>query len=162
MNNENEDGSVSVSNNNSSSQIPHPIVLRPLSQIEGAGVVYNAMIANMMKFSALSVMAFVTRSHVLYAEAAHSAGDTVNQIVSLLSLRYATRSPDWTHPYGYGSRRWVVAFTNGVVLFGMSYIYVCVCVCMQCMYGCMCGVRVSVEMYVICKKKKNNDFFLFF
>ncbi|MGH3004896.1 MAG: cation diffusion facilitator family transporter [Gaiellaceae bacterium] len=60
---------------------------------------------------------FLTGSSALFAEAAHSAADTTNQGLLLMSLSLGRRKPDETHPFGHGKERFFWAFTASVMMF---------------------------------------------
>ncbi len=57
----------------------------------------------------------MTRSLSILGDAAHSAVDTINNIVGLIVLKYATEPPDTKHPYGHGKFETLAAF--GIVIF---------------------------------------------
>jgi cation diffusion facilitator family transporter len=60
---------------------------------------------------------FPTGSRALFAEAAHSAADTTNQGLLLMSLSLGKRKPDEEHPFGHGKERFFWAFTASVMMF---------------------------------------------
>jgi cation diffusion facilitator family transporter len=60
---------------------------------------------------------FLTGSSALFAEAAHSAADTTNQGLLLVSLSLGKRKPDEEHPFGHGKERFFWAFTASVMMF---------------------------------------------
>ena len=57
----------------------------------------------------------VTSSLSILGDAAHSAADTLNNLVGLIVMRYATEPPDKQHPYGHGKFETLAAF--GIVIF---------------------------------------------
>ena len=57
----------------------------------------------------------VTLSLSILGDAAHSAADTLNNLVGLIVMRYATEPPDKQHPYGHGKFETLAAF--GIVIF---------------------------------------------
>jgi cation diffusion facilitator family transporter len=52
------------------------------------------------------VAGVLTGSSALLAEAAHSAADTLDQVLLLASLSRSSRPPDREHPFGYGQERY--------------------------------------------------------
>jgi len=90
---------------------------------EGEGstaVVLRAFIANFGIALAKFVVAFVSGSASMLAEAVHSLADTGNQIVLLVGIRKARRAEDSRHEFGYGSERYFWAFIVAVSLFTMG------------------------------------------
>ena len=57
----------------------------------------------------------VTSSLSILGDAAHSAADTLNNIVGLVVIKYAVEPPDKQHPYGHGKFETLAAF--GIVIF---------------------------------------------
>lgn len=57
----------------------------------------------------------ITSSLSILGDAAHSAADTLNNLVGLIVMRYATEPPDKQHPYGHGKFETLAAF--GIVIF---------------------------------------------
>lgn len=57
----------------------------------------------------------ITRSISILGDAAHSAVDTINNLVGLVVLRFAIEPPDKEHPYGHGKFETLAAF--GIVTF---------------------------------------------
>src|SRR5947209_2659225 len=49
-------------------------------------------------------------SAAMYAEAAHSLADTVNQVFLLVSIELAEREPTPEQPFGYGRMRFLWTF----------------------------------------------------
>ncbi|VDN54577.1 unnamed protein product [Dracunculus medinensis] len=59
------------------------------------------------------VAAYLTGSKSLFAEAIHSTMDTLNQLILLTGIRVSKRTPDKSHPYGYGNMRYVSSLISG-------------------------------------------------
>lgn len=76
-----------------------------------------AFTANALVALAKSVAAVLTGSASMVAEAAHSWADTGNEIFLLVADRRASRSPDSTHPLGYGREAYVWSMFAAVGLF---------------------------------------------
>lgn len=61
-----------------------------------------AMVANLVITIAKLVMAGLSGSSAMLAEAVHSCIDTVNQALMVVGVRRSKRPPDRRHPFGYG------------------------------------------------------------
>lgn len=57
-----------------------------------------------------------TGSLSILGDAAHSASDTLNNVVGLVVLKYASEPPDKEHPYGHGKFETLAAFAIVVFL----------------------------------------------
>ena len=57
----------------------------------------------------------ITKSLSILGDAAHTAADTLNNIVGLVVLRYSNEPPDKQHPYGHGKFETLAAFA--IVIF---------------------------------------------
>ena len=57
----------------------------------------------------------VTKSLSILGDAAHTTADTLNNVVGLIILRFATQPPDKEHPYGHGKFETLAAFA--IVIF---------------------------------------------
>ena len=71
-----------------------------------------------LNFIVLSIEIFagiITSSLSIFGDAAHTVSDTLNNIVGLIVMRYATEPADKKHPYGHGKFETLAAF--GIVLF---------------------------------------------
>lgn len=66
-----------------------------------------ALGANALIALAKSVVAFVTGSASMVAEAAHSWADTGNEIFLLVAEKRSDKPPDEAHPFGYGREAYV-------------------------------------------------------
>jgi cation diffusion facilitator family transporter len=55
------------------------------------------------------------------SDAIHSAGDSINNIVGLVVMKYATAEPDEGHPYGHAKFETLAAFTLAGFLFVTCY-----------------------------------------
>jgi cation diffusion facilitator family transporter len=76
-----------------------------------------ALIANVVIAGAKLAAGLITGSSALLAEAAHSAADSVNEVLLGLSLRRSRRPADATHPFGYGGTRFLWAFLAAIFSF---------------------------------------------
>jgi len=64
-----------------------------------------------------------TGSAALLAEAAHSIGDSVTEVLLLTALRRSRRPADRAHPFGHGKERyfWSLLAAVGILVFGAAY-----------------------------------------
>ncbi len=80
-------------------------------------VIVAALAANLVIALAKLVGGLVSGSVAMLAEAAHSVGDTVNEIFLYVSLGLGARPADEAHPFGYGKERFFWAFLAAVFIF---------------------------------------------
>lgn len=78
-----------------------------------SALLFNVLIA----LSKLAVALTITRSAALFAEALHSAADAFNSCTLLFGILQGKRTPDRTHPYGYGLETNFWALMASFVLF---------------------------------------------
>ena len=76
-----------------------------------------ALLGNLVVVAAKLVAGLTTGSAALLAEAAHSAADSINELLLGLSLRRARRPADALHPFGHGSARFLWAFVAAISSF---------------------------------------------
>ncbi|MGN6753885.1 MAG: cation diffusion facilitator family transporter [Intrasporangium sp.] len=95
----------------------------PPAEDQSLLTVLIALGANALIAVAKSIVAFVTGSASMVAEAAHSWADTGNEIFLLVAERTSDREPDEKHPFGYGREAYVWSmfaafglFTAGAVV----------------------------------------------
>jgi cation diffusion facilitator family transporter len=91
--------------------------LRAARSRGGRRSILVALIANVAIAAAKLAAGLITGSSALLAEAAHSAADSVNEVLLGLSLRRARRPADATHPFGYGATRFLWAFLAALFSF---------------------------------------------
>ena len=84
----------------------HPAPSRP-PEDESLLTVVVALVANALVATAKSVVAVLTGSASLVAEAAHSWADTGNEVFLLFAGRLSKRPRDPAHPFGYGREAYV-------------------------------------------------------
>jgi len=89
---------------------------------EGGGesllTVIIALVMNALIALAKSVVAVITGSASMVAEAAHSWADAGNEIFLLIAERRAGQKRDATHPFGYGREAYVWSMFAAFGLFG--------------------------------------------
>jgi cation diffusion facilitator family transporter len=76
-----------------------------------------ALLANLIVAAAKLAAGLTTGSAALLAEAAHSAADSVNELLLGLSLRRGRRPADALHPLGHGGARFLWAFVAAISSF---------------------------------------------
>jgi cation diffusion facilitator family transporter len=76
-----------------------------------------ALLANLVVAAAKLAAGLTTGSAALLAEAAHSAADSVNELLLGLSLRRGRRPADALHPLGHGGARFLWAFVAAISSF---------------------------------------------
>lgn len=81
------------------------------------GTVLFAFATNVAVAVAKSIVAALTGSASMVAEAAHSWTDTGNEVFLLLAERRSVKRPDAAHPLGYGRTAYVWAMVAGFGLF---------------------------------------------
>ncbi|MBI2996246.1 MAG: cation transporter [Candidatus Melainabacteria bacterium] len=79
-------------------------------------VLWVILILNLIVLLIKIFAGIVTRSLSILGDAAHSASDTLNNIVGLVVLKYAFEPPDKKHPYGHGKFETLAAFAIVVFL----------------------------------------------
>src|SRR5262245_46452248 len=83
-------------------------------------VVIKALAANVAIAAAKFVVAFISGSAAMLAEAVHSFADSGNQILLLIGLSRSRHAEDATHEFGYGSESYFWAFVVALSLFTMG------------------------------------------
>jgi cation diffusion facilitator family transporter len=82
-----------------------------------------ALAANAVIAVAKLLAGLASGSAAMLAEAAHSAADTIDQLVLLASLRLGRRPPDEEHQFGHGKERFFWAFVAAVWIFFAGAIF---------------------------------------
>ena len=90
---------------------------------ESARTVLVAGAANLLIAAAKLVAGLASGSSAMLSEAAHSFGDTMNQVFLLTSLRRSQRPADAEHPFGYGQARyfWSLLAAVGIFVLGAGF-----------------------------------------
>jgi cation diffusion facilitator family transporter len=89
----------------------------PVAEDDSTPTVLVAGVANLLIAAAKLAAGLVSGSAAMLSEAAHSIGDTVNQVFLLASLRRSRKEPDEEHPFGYGMERYFWSFLAAVGIF---------------------------------------------
>ena len=76
-----------------------------------------ALLSNLVVAAAKLAAGLTTGSAALLAEAAHSAADSVNEVLLGVSLRHGRRPADARHPLGHGGARFLWAFVAAISSF---------------------------------------------
>ncbi len=88
---------------------------------EGGGestlTVVVAFVANLVIAIAKTIVAMITSSASLVAEAAHSWADTGNEVLLLIAHHRSSRPPDERRPFGYGRESYVWSMFAALGLF---------------------------------------------
>ena len=90
---------------------------------ESTGTVLLAGGANLAIAIAKLVGGLISGSAAMLAEAAHSLGDTLNQVLLLTALKRSSKPADARHPFGYGMERyfWSLLAAVGIFVLGAGY-----------------------------------------
>lgn len=79
-----------------------------------------ALTANAVIAVLKTIVAAITGSASMVAEAAHSWADTGNEIFLMIAERRSAKSPDRTHPFGYGREAYVWSMIAAFGLFAVG------------------------------------------
>jgi cation diffusion facilitator family transporter len=90
---------------------------------ESTGTVVLALSMNLLVFICKGVGGLISGSSALMSEAAHSLGDTMNQVFLLTALKRSSRPPDEQHPFGYGQERFFWSLIAAVGIFVAGAIF---------------------------------------
>ena len=82
-----------------------------------------ALFANLFIAVVKFIVAFITASSAMLAEAIHSLADSMNQILLLVGIRRGRRQPDSLHPFGFSGELYFWSFIVAIILFTMGSIF---------------------------------------
>jgi cation diffusion facilitator family transporter len=87
------------------------------------GTVLIAGTANVLVGAIKLAAGIMVGSSAMLAEAAHSAADTLNQALLLISVHRGERPADPRHPFGYGQERyfWSLLAAFGIFIAGAGF-----------------------------------------
>jgi cation diffusion facilitator family transporter len=94
-----------------------------MAQDESTSTVLVAGAANLLIAAAKLVAGLVSGSSAMLSEAAHSLGDTMNQVFLMAAVRKSRKQPDREHPFGYGKERyfWSLLAAVGIFVLGAGF-----------------------------------------
>jgi len=92
-------------------------------QASSKTVVVVALLANLAIAVLKLVVAFLTNSSAMMAEAIHSFADTGNQVLLLLGMKLSKKEPTELHPLGYGRESYFWSFMVAIFLFTLGSAY---------------------------------------
>jgi len=82
----------------------------------GRRAAWVSIVGNILLAAAKGVLALLTGSISLLADAIHSASDLITSVIVLLGLRIARRPADARHPYGHGRAETIATLAVGILL----------------------------------------------
>jgi cation diffusion facilitator family transporter len=86
-------------------------------------VVLAAFSANLFIALVKFVVAWVTVSSAMLAEAVHSSADTMNQILLFVGIKKAAKKADELHPFGFSGETYFWSFIVAIILFTSGAIF---------------------------------------
>jgi cation diffusion facilitator family transporter len=94
-----------------------------MAEDESTSTVLVAGGANLAIAVAKLLTGLASGSAAMLSEAAHSFGDTINQVFLMASLRRSRKPPDEEHPFGYGMERyfWSLLAAVGIFVLGAGF-----------------------------------------
>jgi cation diffusion facilitator family transporter len=94
-----------------------------MAEDESTSTVLVAGTANLLIAVAKLVAGLASGSSAMLSEAAHSLGDTMNQVFLMAALRKSRKPPDPQHPFGYGMERyfWSLLAAVGIFVLGAGF-----------------------------------------
>ncbi len=94
-----------------------------MAEDESTSTVLVAGTANLLIAAAKLVAGIASGSSAMLSEAAHSVGDTMNQVFLMAALRRSRKPADEVHPFGYGMERyfWSLLAAVGIFVLGAGF-----------------------------------------
>lgn len=86
-------------------------------------VVFAALSANLVIAAVKYVVAVISGSSAMLAEAIHSTTDTLNQVLLLVGMRGSRRRADELHPFGFAGESYFWSFIVAIMLFTMGAVF---------------------------------------
>ncbi len=86
-------------------------------------VIFSALSANLFIALMKSIVALITRSSAMLAEAIHSVADTLNQVLLLIGIKKGKREPDSLHPFGFSGELYFWSFIVAIILFTAGAVF---------------------------------------
>lgn len=85
--------------------------------------VFFALVGNIIIAILKFIVAGITRSSAMMAEAIHSVADCTNQIFLLIGNKRSAKGPTEQHPFGYGKEEYFWGFMVAVLLFFVGALF---------------------------------------
>lgn len=86
-------------------------------------VIFTALLANVFIALVKFIVAALTFSSAMLAEAIHSAADTLNQVLLLVGIKKGKRAPDSLHPFGFSGELYFWSFIVAIILFSAGAVF---------------------------------------
>jgi cation diffusion facilitator family transporter len=86
-------------------------------------VIMTAFSGNLLIALVKFVVALVTGSSAMLAEAVHSTADTMNQVLLFVGLKKAAKQADELHPFGFSGEAYFWSFIVAIILFTSGAIF---------------------------------------
>jgi cation diffusion facilitator family transporter len=90
---------------------------------DSKSVVFAAFSANLFIAAVKFLVAWVTASSAILAEAVHSSADTFNQILLFIGIKKAAKKADELHPFGFSGEAYFWSFIVAIILFTSGAIF---------------------------------------
>lgn len=82
--------------------------------------IYSALAANLLIALTKFIAGAYTNSSSMISEGIHSSVDTTNQLLLLYGIKRSKKSPDESHPFGYGKELYFWSFIVSILIFGLG------------------------------------------
>ncbi|MGE8427062.1 MAG: cation diffusion facilitator family transporter [Sphingobacterium sp.] len=82
--------------------------------------IYSALAANLLIALTKFIAGSFTNSSSMISEGIHSTVDTANQLLILYGLKRSKKTPDQSHPFGYGKELYFWSFVVSILIFGLG------------------------------------------
>jgi cation diffusion facilitator family transporter len=86
-------------------------------------VILAAFSANVLIAVVKFIVAWLTTSSAMLAEAIHSTADTMNQVLLYVGLKKAAKKADELHPFGFSGEAYFWSFIVAIILFTSGAIF---------------------------------------
>ena len=86
-------------------------------------VIITALVANLFIGIMKLVVAFLTGSSAMLAEAIHSFADTTNQVFLLVGIKKGEKAPNKLHPFGFSGELYFWSFIVAIILFSAGGVF---------------------------------------
>ncbi len=93
------------------------------NEISSKSVILSALVANLFIAVLKLVVALLTASTAMLAEAVHSSADTCNQVFLLIGIRKGKKEPDSLHPFGFSGELYFWSFIVAIMLFTVGAVF---------------------------------------